>query len=143
MDYSAKTVVTNFIRIVRSGAQPERAKEFMASKVIAHQITSGVNQIIERSPKNYTEHVHEFLTCYGQFELEIEECLCDGDKVYVRWLQKGKHMTEIMGFEATGKPLDTFGSAVYRVQDGLIVEYWIQQENYGLLEQLERNRTQD
>lgn len=140
MEKSAKSVVTNFINLVRSGKAPQRANEFMAKQITAHQVVSGSNQIIIRTPENYTEHVHEFLECYGQFELEVQELLADGDKVYVRWLQKGTHMTEIMGFAATKKPLNTLGSAVYRVEDGLIVEYWIQQENLGLLEQLEQNR---
>jgi predicted ester cyclase len=92
-----------------------------------------------RTPADYTEHVHEFLTCYGQCDFTVQDMLCDDDKVYVRWQQIGQHLTEIMGFQPTGKTLSTVGSAVYRGVDDKIVEYWIQQENQGLFTQLRAN----
>lgn len=140
MDESPKDLVLNFINQVRSGKAPERAVEYMAEEIIAHQVNSGSKEVITRTPENYTEHIHEFLTCYGQFKFEVQEVLADGNKVYVRWLQEGKHLTNIMGFEPTGKMLSTVGSAVYRVENGFIKEYWIQQENLGLLEQLQHNQ---
>lgn len=35
-----------------------------------------------------------------------------------------------------GRPIETVGSAVYRVEAGLIVEYWIQRDAAGLAAQL-------
>jgi len=139
MEKSPKSVVLGFINKVRSGKEPESASIYMAEKIKAHQIISGEEELVIRTPENYTEHIHEFLECYGQYDFEVQEILSEENKVYVRWKQSGQHLTSILGFEPTGKPLITLGSAVYLVENGLIVEYWIQQENQGLLIQLQSN----
>lgn len=139
MEQSPISVVSGFINNVRSGKSPETAPMYMAAKIKAHQVVSGEEELVIRTPENYTEHIHEFLACFGQYHFEVQDMLCDGNKVYVRWKQSGKHLKSILGFEPTGKPLETLGSAVYLVENGLIVEYWIQQENQGLLTQLQNN----
>ncbi|MCW8349186.1 ester cyclase [Vibrio sp. ZSDZ65] len=52
---------------------------------------------------------------------------------------KERHKGVVYGYEPTGLELSTVGSAVYRVSENQIAEYWIQQENQGLREQLEAN----
>lgn len=108
----------------------------LAPAVKAHQVVSGKPLAVHRSPENYVEHIREFLHSYGQYQLQIEEFLSCGDKVYVRWRQTGHHIGTILGYAPTGRELITVGSAVYRVEAGRIVEYWIQQENSGLEAQL-------
>ncbi|EMN6212293.1 ester cyclase [Vibrio vulnificus] len=136
---SVEEVVRGFIEQVRSGKNPSSVHQYLAPVVVAHQIVSGVSEAIERTPENYRVHVEEFLEAYGNFELSIEEFLVQGQKVYVRWRQNGRHEGTIFGYEPTGLKLSTVGSAVYRVSESRIVEYWIQQENQGLREQLEAN----
>lgn len=139
---STEEVVRGFIDQVRSGKRPDLAAQYLAPVVIAHQIVSGKSEVIERTPTNYHLHVEEFLEAYGNFELFIEEFLVQGQKVYVRWRQEGQHEGVIFGYEPTGLTLSTIGSAVYRVSENKIVEYWIQQENQGLRKQLEVNLDQ-
>lgn len=139
MQHSAKSIVSHFINEVRSGEKPENAGLYMAATVKAHQVISGKESTLVRTPVEYTQHIEEFLACYGHYDFEIQEILADEDKVYVRWKQQGHHLQPLLGYAATQRPLETLGSAVYRVEDNLIVEYWIQQENQGLLEQLQRN----
>jgi predicted ester cyclase len=67
--------------------------------------------------------------------------LAQGDRVYVRWRQTGAHRGPIDGFPPTGRPLVEVASAVYRVRDGKIVEYWIQIDREGVRLQLERVRS--
>lgn len=129
-------VVRQFVERVRSGLEPEAACELMAPVVKAHQVVSGKPSMVERSPANYAEHIGEFLDAYGQYQLQIEEFMSAESKVYVRWRQVGRHMGTILGYAPTGRELVTVGSAVYRVESGRIVEYWIQQENAGLEAQL-------
>ncbi|MFQ2100577.1 ester cyclase [Aeromonas sanarellii] len=134
---SVEEVVRGFIDHVRSGKNPELAIQYLSPVVVAHQIVSGVSKAIERTPDNYRLHIEEFLEAYGDYELFIEEFLVQGEKAYVRWRQEGRHLGNILGYEPTGLTLSTVGSAVYRVSENKIVEYWIQQENQGLHNQLE------
>ncbi|MFJ9950514.1 ester cyclase [Kitasatospora sp. NPDC091207] len=56
----------------------------------------------------------------------------DGDRVHARWTQHGHHLAPINGRPPTGRPLTEKASAVYRVEAGRIVEYWIQIDRQGL-----------
>ena len=67
---------------------------------------------------------------------EIEELIAAGDRVFVRWRQAGRHLGSIDGETPSGCPLVELTSAVYRVNGGRIVEYWIQMDRKGLELQL-------
>ncbi|MFG3338429.1 ester cyclase [Glycomyces sp. NPDC048151] len=136
----AKPIVAAFLDEVRSGAHPDRAARFMAPRVLAHQVVSEDEVTVERTPEQYAGHVRDMLEAYGPFAFRVDELIAEGDRVYARWTQHGRHLAEVDGVPATGEPLTEVASAVYRVEDGLIAEYWIQIDRHGLAEQLRRGR---
>lgn len=109
-----KEIIRQFLENVRTGKQPDNSSLFMADTVLAHQMNSEEQATVKRTPQNYTDHIKEFLEMYGSYSFEITELIADGDRVYARWIQKGKHLTEIEGYAATGKPLTEIASCVYR-----------------------------
>ena len=135
-------LVQNFIRDIRSGQHLELVNDYLASEVTANQITAENPYTVIRTPANYAQHVAEMRESYGEFSLEIEECLCQDDRVYVRWRQTGTHVGPVDGFAPTGLPLYEAASAVYRIADDRIVEYWIQVDRLGVNLQLEQNQKQ-
>ncbi|HDR6318032.1 TPA: ester cyclase [Bacillus thuringiensis] len=133
-------IVRKFFEEVRSGKNPDYSNQLMAEKVLAHQIVSEGEQAICRTPEDYAEHVREMIEVYGDFSLEIQEFLVQGSKVYVRWKQVGIHLGEIDGYQPTGLPIIQMASAVYRIEDGKIAEYWIQIDRSGIQNQFECNK---
>ncbi|MFE6139543.1 ester cyclase [Bacillus sp. NPDC057893] len=133
-------IVRKFFEEVRSGNNPDYSNQLMAEKVLTHQIVSEEEQTVCRTPEDYAEHVREMIEVYGNFSLEIQEFLVQGSKVYVRWKQVGMHLGEIDGYQPTGLPIIQIASAVYRVEDGKIAEYWIQIDRSGIQNQLECNK---
>ncbi len=134
---SPEEVVRGFFAAVRSGAAPDSAMEYLAPRVLAHQLDSEALETVERDPATYAAHVREMQATYGAFVLQLDELFASGDRVYVRWRQLGHHRAPIDGFAPTGKPLTELASAVYRVENGRISEYWIQIDRAGLRAQLE------
>jgi predicted ester cyclase len=134
-----KQLVAAFLDEVRSGAHPERAEQFMAPVVLAHQAVSEEDLTVERTPADYAAHVRDMLEAFGPFTFQVDELIAEGDRVYARWTQHGTHLAEIDGFAPTGGPLREVASAVYRVAEGRIAEYWIQIDRFGLGEQLRRS----
>lgn len=132
-----KEIVKQFLEIVRAGKDPDKASHFMADTMLAHQMNVENLTTVKRTPQNYSDHVKEFIAMYGNFSFEITELIAEGDKVYARWLQKGKHLAEIDGYAPTGKPLNEIASAVYRLEKNKIVEYWIQIDRLGFEKQLQ------
>lgn len=132
-----QAVVAAFIRDVRSGRHPELASRYMAPRVTAHQLCAEDRQTVERTPEEYAVHVREFLDLFGEFSLEIEEMISQDDRVFVRWRQDGRHVGSQDGEAPTGAPLTELTSVVYRVEQGRIVEYWLQFDRKGMEMQLE------
>lgn len=110
----------------------------MAERVLAHQVTAEAPTTVERTPKQYADHVREMRDAYGPFTLTVDELLAEDDRVYARWTHVGRHVGPIDGYEPTGVELTQIASAVYRVENGLIVEYWIQIDRQGVVAQLTR-----
>ncbi|NES26134.1 ester cyclase [Micromonospora terminaliae] len=131
-----RRVVGDFLRYVRSGQEPQRAAEFMAPTVRAHQVQSEDLATVERTPDDYAEHVREMTATWGAFDLTIEEFLVDGARAHVRLAQVGHHLAPVDGIAPTGRTVRQINSVVYNVEDGLITEYWIQIDRAGLLAQL-------
>ncbi|MGL6289577.1 MAG: ester cyclase [Silanimonas sp.] len=138
-----RDVVLGFLEEVRSGKHPERAADYLAPRVLAHQLLAEAPATVERTPENYADHVREFLATWGAYDFEVVELLADGPRVYARWQQTGTHLREVEGIAPTGRRIVELTSAVYRVEDGRIVEYWIQPDRLGLQRQLEASATAD
>lgn len=136
---SPKEVVRRFLDEVRSGKVPEKSSHFLAAKVLAHQVNSENETTVSRDSEDYAAHVKDFRRIYGDYDFEITELLADNDKVYARWKQTGCHIGPVDGAAPSGLPVIEIASAVYRVRDGKITEYWIQIDRKGIETQFENN----
>lgn len=134
-------IVRAFFEEVRSGRNLDYADTLMAEQVLAHQVVSEEEVTVNRTPSEYADHVREMIQAYGEFSLEIQELIAQGDKVYVRWRQEGIHIGEVDGYAPTHRPVIEIASAVYRVENERIAEYWIQIDRLGIEKQLERNKS--
>ncbi|SEN96970.1 SnoaL-like polyketide cyclase [Paenisporosarcina quisquiliarum] len=133
-------IIRKFFEEVRSGKNPNYSNQLMSEQVLAHQIVSEEEQTVLRTPKDYAEHVREMIEAYGNYTLEIQELLVQGHKVYVRWKEVGKHVGVVDGYQPTGRSITQMTSAVYKIEDGKISEYWIQIDRSGVQKQLEYNK---
>ncbi|MEO6171769.1 MAG: ester cyclase [Arenimonas sp.] len=136
---SPKELVRDFLIHVRAGKTPEASSRYLAAEVIAHQMNSENETSVVRKPDEYALHVKDFQRIYGDYDFEIAELLADGDRVYARWKQTGCHIGPIDGQAPSGLPVIEIASAVYRVADGKIAEYWIQIDRKGIEAQFESN----
>ncbi|MGE7689978.1 ester cyclase [Lysinibacillus sp. NPDC097214] len=134
-------IVKKFFEEVRSGKNPDYATELMAEQVLAHQVISEEELTVLRTPKDYADHVKEMVEVYGNFSLEIQEFMVQDNKVYVRWKQVGMHVGEVDGYQPTNLPVIEIASAVYRIENEKIAEYWIQIDRAGIENQLIRNKS--
>jgi steroid delta-isomerase-like uncharacterized protein len=73
---------------------------------------------------------------FSDWAVLVEEVVAEGDKVAVRTVQRGTHQGEFFGVAPTGRRVEFSAIAVYRLEEGLIVEEWIEADRLGLLAQL-------
>ena len=133
----AAKVVAAFLGRVRVTGDPDAARDLLAPTVAAHEVVAEGEHQVQRTPQEYAAHVRDMLGTFGPFRFVVTELLTEADHVYVRWRQEGHHVGELDGHAPTGAPLVEVGSAVYRVADGRIAEYWVQLDRRGLHLQLD------
>jgi steroid delta-isomerase-like uncharacterized protein len=66
----------------------------------------------------------------------IEDIIAEGDRVAVRWTNRGTHVGEFMGMPATGRPFAIAGIDVHRLRDGRLAEHWHVVDLFSQLQQL-------
>ena len=66
----------------------------------------------------------------------LEDVLADGDRVAVRWTWRGTHEGPVAGVAATGKRLESTAIVIYRLENGKIVEAWLEADRLGFLQRL-------
>jgi predicted ester cyclase len=73
---------------------------------------------------------------FPDWHATIEDVIAEGDKVVHRIKGGGTHKDEWMGIAATGKQVTTTGILIYRIDNGKIVEEWLQYDVLGVMQQL-------
>lgn len=66
----------------------------------------------------------------------VEDVVAEGDRVVVRWRQRGTQVEPFAGLPASGKPFDIAGIDVYRVAGGRLAEHWHAVDQLSMLMQL-------
>lgn len=66
----------------------------------------------------------------------VEAMVAEDEWVCTRFEISGTHEGEFQGIEPTGNTFELLGIAMERVEDGKIVERWVVEDQYDLLQQL-------
>lgn len=76
-------------------------------------------------------------TAFPDLHGEIEDILCDGECVVIRWTIRGTNTCKCMGICPTERTMTATGIDILRFQNGLITERWGNSDDMHILEQLE------
>ena len=72
----------------------------------------------------------------GPMRAEIEDEICEGDKVVARVTMHGRHVGEFLGKAPTGKEYAVEHIHIWRLQDGKVIEHWSVRDDLGQALQL-------
>lgn len=73
---------------------------------------------------------------FPDLEGEVELVVCQDDLVATRYTATGTHTGEFWGIEPTGERGTVTGMAIYRIEDGKVVESWNEFDRHGMFQQL-------
>lgn len=76
-----------------------------------------------------------FVTALPDLEWTFDEVVAAGNQVAARWTTRGTHDGDLLGFAATGKPVEFTGISFFTVACGKIVEFQTEMDAAGMLEQ--------
>lgn len=82
------------------------------------------------------KQISGFLTALPDLAWTFDDVIVQGDQVAARWTIRGTHDGELLGFAATGNPVEYTGISFFTVHCGKIIEFQTEMDAAGLLEQV-------
>ncbi|SRR6266508_649287 len=77
-----------------------------------------------------------YLEAFPDLRISIDELLAVEDKVVGRFTFTGTHGGELMGLPPTQRRISVRQIAIYRIENGKVVEEWEVSDQLGLMQQL-------
>ncbi|MCB9099793.1 MAG: ester cyclase [Anaerolineales bacterium] len=84
----------------------------------------------------YKAAMSALLAGFPDSRFPVEEIIAEGDKVVVRHRFQGTHQAEFQGIPATGQAVSIDGIALLRLDNGAVVEGWLNADLMGMMQQL-------
>jgi predicted ester cyclase len=87
-------------------------------------------------PQGFAAFYSAIRTALPDARYVVDDLIAEGDKVVVRWRLLGTHEGDFRGIAPTGRAIVLKGIAIYRVDDGMLLERWVVTDLHGLLEEM-------
>jgi steroid delta-isomerase-like uncharacterized protein len=84
----------------------------------------------------HREFMSALLAAFPDSRFVIDDVIAEGDKAAVRHRLQGTHQAELQGVPATGRQVEVNGIVIFRVENGLIAEAWLNADIMGMMQQL-------
>ena len=89
-----------------------------------------------RGPAALKRHVSRFRARLDNFEIVVERIVASDDEVVGIWRLRTTHSMDLWGLPATGKPIEARNVSVFRLQDGMLVDYEVFSDSLAVVRQL-------
>jgi predicted ester cyclase len=89
-----------------------------------------------QGPEGLKETVTWLRGLWGPMRAEIEDEICEDDKVVARMTMHGRHAGEFLGRSPTGKEFAAEHIHIWRLEDGKVIEHWSVRDDLGQALQL-------
>lgn len=118
--------------------QPDVLASVVARDIRIHPGTPGAAPDTE-GIEELNVAFRRFHDAFPDLHIALDDVIASGNRVATRWTATGTHQGELAGISATGRSVRWGGIDVYRFDEGLIVEWWRNDDLVCLLHQLGRD----
>lgn len=132
MSEENKAIYRRYLEEVVSKGNLAVVDEIIASNVVAHEPP---DQEIKGS-EALKQWLTQLRTAFPDEQITVVDQIAEGDKVATRYTERGTHKGEFMGIPATGKQATVTGIEIARIVGGKIVEYCVEGDMLGRMQQL-------
>jgi steroid delta-isomerase-like uncharacterized protein len=87
-------------------------------------------------PRAFREYYAAIRSAVPDARYEVEDLIAEADRVVVRWTMRGTHEGNFDGIAPTGRSIALKGIAIYRVENGTLMERWVASDLHGLLKEI-------
>jgi predicted ester cyclase len=125
-----KAVVRRHLEEAVSGRRPELWDELMAEGFVLH------HPQVRPGRAGYAEACEAMWSGFPDVGVEVLDMVAEGDRVAVRYVERGTHTGMFMGMAPSGRRYEKHGFVLYRMEDGRLAEAWYQEDDLGYQRQL-------
>jgi len=87
-------------------------------------------------PEAYQAVVARYLRAFSGLKFEVQDMICEKDKVVASWVITGTHTGEFNGIEATNKKVMVEGISIHQISNGKIMDTSSVWDTLGLLKRI-------
>ena len=125
-----KALVRRFYKEVYVDWNMAFADEVIAPRFVSHDWPDRG----PAGPQAFRDYYSALRMAVPDARYEVDDLIAERDRVVVRWRLLGTHKGPFQGIAPTGRPITLKGIAIYRVEDGRLVERWVVSDLHGALE---------
>src|SRR5690242_958248 len=126
-----KALVRRFYREVYVDWNMALVNEVVSPQFTSHDWPEGA-----AGPQAFRDYYAAIRSAVPDARYDVDDLIAEGDRVVVQWRLLGTHQGEFQGIAPTGRAIVLKGIAIYRVEDGKLMERWVVSDLYGLLEEI-------
>jgi len=108
------------------------ADELIHPDFVNHEAPPGNPQ----GPEGLKETIGWLRGLWGPMRAEIEDEICEGDKVVARVTMHGRHLGEFLGQPPSGREFAAEHIHIWRLEEGRVIEHWSVRDDLGQALQL-------
>jgi steroid delta-isomerase-like uncharacterized protein len=87
-------------------------------------------------PAAYKKQLATFVAGFPDLQFDVEETICEEDKIVASWTFTGTHQGEFLGIAPTNKKVSITGITVHQVSDGKILDSQAMWDAISLFQQI-------
>jgi predicted ester cyclase len=128
-----KAIVQRFVQDVFNRQDPKAAADTCSVAFEWHGGSLGET----RGLTAYQHVLSALFLAFPDLQIDVLDCVGDGDRVMMRFGMRGTHLGEFQGVAPTFRSVSGGGTSTYRLENGRIVEEWWQGDILVLLQQMD------
>jgi steroid delta-isomerase-like uncharacterized protein len=129
-----KAVVRRWFEEVWNQGSEATIDELFSAEGVAHGL--GDSEADVHGPAEIKPFVAHIRGSIPDVHIQVQDMLCEGDRVAIRVTLQGTHTGQGLGVAPTGRRVSIQGIIIVRIVNGQIAEGWNSYDQLGLLRQV-------
>jgi len=128
-----KTLIRKFYQEVWNERKVQEASKYLSP---SHALVDPHARDSTTGPEAYQAVVARYLRAFSGLKFEVQDMICEKDKVVASWVITGTHTGEFNGIEATNKKVMVEGISIHQISNGKIMDTSSVWDTLGLLKRI-------
>jgi predicted ester cyclase len=129
-----KALVRRMIGEVINQGEEALTSELVASTYVGHSVNHPSPG--SPGPDGFVQALGLLRKPFPDLSFTIEDVIAEGTRVATRGTFRGTHQSEFMGVSPQGTQVEVAYMDIWRIENGRVVESWVQMDRLGILKQL-------